>query len=277
MGKPLHSQALNRLSNPLPDTTTVTPSGWISLVMHEFACNWLSSLPGLPEFHFLWKEMKWGIFANEGMVTFTHKNVLMTGVTLAYGHLKPDLVSLCGNMKSCHAFGDFNGWTHMTDVWDFETTHLSPYITLYMLGSEMHCVLTMADSIAAGTHAEEDEIADAATYKKYRQKQSMPHRICQHLPDLNSPDSILNVLALRSYVVLFVALTSLAYPYLVKSQNNWHSHALQVKSDIWQEVLYAWTMALELNAYLLDKYKFEQVVPGTGPEIFEEAADLYPW
>jgi hypothetical protein len=33
-------------------------------------------------------------------------------------------------------------------------------------------------------------------------------------------------------------------------------------------------MALELNAYLLDKYKFEQVVPGTGPEIFEEAADV---
>jgi hypothetical protein len=82
------------------------------------------------------------------------------------------------------------------------------------------------------------------------------------------------VLALQSYVVLFVAFTSLAYPYLVKSQNNWHSHALQVKSDIWQEVLYAWTMALELNAYLLDKYKFEQVVPGTGPEIFEEAADV---
>jgi hypothetical protein len=199
-----------------------------------------------------------------------------------------------------------------------------------MPGSEMHCVLTMADSIAAGTHgipisnatncvlvavhnvfvssittnadheparrflnrififvalaftnpqnadpeAEEDEMVDAATYKKYGQKQSVPHRIRQHLPDLNTPDGILDVLALRSYVVLFVALTSSAYPYLVKSQNDWHSHALQVKSDIWQEVLYAWTMALELDAYLLDEYKFEQVVPGTGPENFEEAADV---
>ncbi|KAJ7868442.1 hypothetical protein B0H13DRAFT_1897153 [Mycena leptocephala] len=128
----------------------------------------------------------------------------------------------------------------------------------------------------ADPEAEEDEMADAATYKKYREKQSVPHRIRQHLPDLNTPDGILDVLALRSYVVLFLALTSSAYPYLVKSRNDWHSHALQVKSDIWQEVHYAWTMALELDDYLLDDYKFEQVVPGTGPENFEEAADASP-
>ncbi len=81
--------------------------------------------------------MSWGIFANQDVITFLHGDVLFTQVSIAcgeklwfVGRLKEGLDSYRGNMQSRHAFDGFNGWTDMTDVWDFEMVHLSPYTTL---------------------------------------------------------------------------------------------------------------------------------------------------
>ncbi|KAJ7506272.1 hypothetical protein B0H11DRAFT_1904156 [Mycena galericulata] len=331
----LQGQVLNLLSNRLPDKTMATLPGWTQvfpfhvfprhLATQEFACTWLSGIKELPEFRFPWEEVSFGIFANKDAVSWIHADVLFTGVSLAcgeklwfIGRLKKGLDSYRGIMQSRHAFDDFNGWTDMTEVWDFEMVHLSPHTTLYMPATTMHCVISITDCIGTGEHgipisnacncvlitlhnalvasittnADHEParrflirififIALAFTnphntnpseeYQQQRQR-SMPSRMFQHLPDVNTPDGILDVLALRSFVVLFVALTSSAYPYQVKN-NGSHSHALPIHADMWQELSYAWTLALELDRHLHVNYEFK-VGQQPGPASFDEAADL---
>ncbi len=118
-----------------------------------------------------------------------------------------------------------------------------------------------------------DKKVDGEAYKEYqqcRQQRPMPSRMLQHLPDLATSNGVLDVLALRSFVVLFMALTSSAYPYQVETT---HCQALPVSSDVWEELLFAWTMALNLDEYLSEHYTFKRLQE-SGPESIEEAADV---
>ena len=75
------------------------------------------------------------------VVTWIHLDTLFTMVTLAtgeklwfVGRRRTDLEDEDhrGDLRSRHAFKDFNGWTDMTHVWNFEAVHLTPYTTLYV-------------------------------------------------------------------------------------------------------------------------------------------------
>ncbi|KAJ7736366.1 hypothetical protein DFH07DRAFT_779712 [Mycena maculata] len=317
---PPEGQVLNLLSNSLPNQTTATPPGWtqVHLATHETACRWLKGLPGLPEFSFPWGEVEWAILANKDAMTWIHVDVLFTEVSVAcgeklwfVGRLKEGVDSDRGNMRSRHAFDNFNGWTDMTDIWDFEMVHLDPYTTFYMPAAKPHCVLTMSDSIGVGKHGIPmsnasntvfitlhnvvvSSITTNADHEPARRfltrififvalaftnphntdpasvgaanTYPLPDGILQHLPDIETADGVLDVLALRSFVILFVALTSSAYPHM-------QGRALPVNSEVWQELSYAWTLALDLDGHIVKRYSFERSNE-SGPESFNEAADL---
>jgi hypothetical protein len=46
------------------------------------------------------------------------------------GRLKKGVDPLRGDLRSRHAFLDFNGWESMTELYDFELLHLNRYTTL---------------------------------------------------------------------------------------------------------------------------------------------------
>jgi hypothetical protein len=72
-------------------------------------------------------------------MTWLHLDVLLTVVMLACGskfwalaRRRDDLptTELRGLMRSRCAFDKFNGWTAMTDVYEYEILHLTPNSTL---------------------------------------------------------------------------------------------------------------------------------------------------
>jgi hypothetical protein len=106
-------------------------------------------------------------------------------------------------------------------------------------------------------------------------RQPIPERMLQHLPNITTPNGILDVLALRSFAVLFMALNSSAYAFLTPTANGPHTHALPINSNVWDDVMCAWSLAHDLDRHILDTYEF---IPVAGCnldlETFEEAGNV---
>ncbi|KAJ7026465.1 hypothetical protein C8F04DRAFT_1268106 [Mycena alexandri] len=310
------NQVLNLLSNRLPSRSMPAPSGWTRLASHEFATSWLQDLATIPEFSFPHDEVKWGVFATEGAMTWIRGDVLFTGIMLAsgekllwIGRRREGVKSHRGNIRSRNAFDGFDGWTSMTDIYEFEMVHLDRYTTLYIPATTMYCVLSITDCIATGVHGIPignallcvlmmlhnsivSSITTNADHEPARRfllrifiyisraftdaakaKKAVPTEMRQHLPDLGTADGILDVLALRSFVILFMALTSSAYPHQSPAQCGPHARALPFNTNLWKEIMCSWTLALELDMHILEAFEFEQSA-GSGPGNFEEAGNI---
>ncbi|KAJ7222665.1 hypothetical protein B0H12DRAFT_1241098 [Mycena haematopus] len=154
-------QSLNLLSNPLEGISTVFPAGWRDIATHEITMQWLREKAELPHLPPLIQEFNWAIFATASAVTWHHHDVLFTMVGIVTGEKlwfvgrRKDLPAHNhrGLLHSRHAYDRFNGWTHMTNVWDFECIHLDEYTTFYMQASAIHAVISKTDCIASGRHA----------------------------------------------------------------------------------------------------------------------------
>ncbi|KAJ7021361.1 hypothetical protein C8F04DRAFT_1273791 [Mycena alexandri] len=286
---PQEDQALNLLSNLVPDLTVMPPVGWNDLATHEVAYNFLRNLDNIPTRDLRWSEVKWSIFANRR--TFI-------------GRRKPGLKDGRGDPRLRHCLDDFDGWTSMTDHYDFECVHLDQNTTLFMSATRVHCVLTIEDSIGAGMHGLPgsntlycvltalhnlitDRISTNASHEKSRlflaknweffvivltdpgnshvedgrergeeDKVYVPQRICDHVPDLETADGILDILALRSYMILYFALTPSAYIGTKPSTVKPFARALNITEHVWQAIMCSWGLAIQLDDYISENYNF---------------------
>ncbi|KAJ7738616.1 hypothetical protein B0H16DRAFT_1570262 [Mycena metata] len=100
----------------------------------------------------------------------------------------------------------------------------------------------------------------------------IPRRVLEQVPDLESPSGILDILALRSYIILFFALTPSSYYNSRASPVGPYTHALNVTDKVWEEVTCAWTLALELDEHIKNAYEFI-AQDGCELESFDDAAD----
>lgn len=100
----------------------------------------------------------------------------------------------------------------------------------------------------------------------------LPRRIRDHLPDLESAEGILDVLALRSFVILYLALAPYAYDKMEKSTVGPYS-ALPVDNKVWADVMCAWSMAVDLDEHIKECYTFK---PNRECDLkdFDAAADV---
>ncbi|KAJ7018722.1 hypothetical protein C8F04DRAFT_1198623 [Mycena alexandri] len=230
-----HSSRQVAAENQTPQQIDASAIGMDTTASHEFATSWLQDLATIPEFSFPHDEVKWGVFATEGA---------MTGYAAIEG-----VKSHRGNIRSRNAFDGFDGWTSMTDIYEFEMVHLDRYTTLITTNADhepaRRFLLRIFIYISRA-------FTDAAKAKK-----AVPTEMRQHLPDLGTADGILDVLALRSFVILFMALTSVGP----------HARALPFNTNLWKEIMCSWTLALELDMHILEAFEFEQSA-GSGPGNF---------
>ncbi|KAF7373699.1 hypothetical protein MSAN_00580900 [Mycena sanguinolenta] len=318
--KPRQSQRLNLLGNTLQSSSLPLPSGWIDLASHEYACTWLEHLERVPSFVFPWSETTWNITANAHAVSWIHNDVLFTVVEMPSGEKlwylarrRTDLPldNFRGIMRSRCAFDDFNGWTDMTSVWDFEQVHLSPYTTLYMPATFPHAVISLTDCIGAGRHgvpisnlshcvyvtlhntvcAKSTTNADHEPARRFLVRgrseadgiSPLPSaRTRVHLPDLSTNHGVIDLLALRSFVILVLALNGSSYAYSV-SRDPVDNDILPLETEEARELSLAWKLAHNLVDYVSGAFTFTKTPVRASssspldvrtPASFAEAADL---
>ncbi|KAF7374676.1 hypothetical protein MSAN_00352600 [Mycena sanguinolenta] len=334
---PPQDQRLNLLGNTLQSTSLSLPSGWTDLATHEYACTWLEHLSQVPPFVFPWSEVTWNIAANARAVSWLHGDVLFTIVDMPVGEKLWFLASRRndlelndhrGIMRSRHAFNSFNGWTDMSDVWNFEQLHLSPYTTLYMPATFLHAVVSLTDCIGVGRHGvpisnlshcvyitlHNTVVSKSTTNADHEPARRFLVRIFifivlalkdprngaggrgrsegdgispqpssrtkAHLPDLSTNDGVLDLLALRSFIVLIVALNSSTYQYTVDRDKD-PQNLLPLETEAARELSLAWKLAYDLTDYVSYTFDFKKVVAAghstsdvRSPTSFAEAADL---
>ncbi|KAJ6487974.1 hypothetical protein C8R45DRAFT_1097823 [Mycena sanguinolenta] len=232
------------------------------------------------------------------------------------------LDDLRGIMRSRSAFKTFNGWTDMTSVWNFEQVHLSPYTTLYMPATFPHAVISLTDCIGVGRHGipisnvshcvyttlHNTVVSRSTTNADHKPARRFlirififivlafvdPHngadhtrglsaRTRDHLPDLSISDGVVDLLSLRSFVVLFIALNSSGYAYLVdKSKTD--KDLLPVETEAARELSLAWKLAHDLIPFVSKSFTFKKTSHGLSasandvrtPTSFSDAADVGP-
>src|ERR1700761_4621469 len=125
-----------------------------------------------------------------------------------------------------------------------------------------------------GKGKNKDQAMAEATAKTSHQRPQHPMtaQMRDHLPDLCSADGILDVMALRSYIVLFIAFGGAAYDYRV--DDGIHKNALPLKFDLAKDLEYAWTLALALDEHIVLNYEFEWQ---SNPPAPTSGADKYEW
>ncbi|KAJ7017005.1 hypothetical protein C8F04DRAFT_1158367 [Mycena alexandri] len=104
-------------------------------------------------------------------------------------------------------------------------------------------------------------------------EECLPRRILDHLPDLQTAEGILDVLALRSFIIIYLALASDAYDNMEKSTVGPCAWALPVDSRVWVDVMCAWSLAVDLDEYIQQYYDFSPR-DGCDLEDFDAAADF---
>ncbi|KAJ7940252.1 hypothetical protein B0H13DRAFT_1849540 [Mycena leptocephala] len=158
---PARGQALNLLSNLLPETSLPLSDAWEHIATHEFACRFLRGSTALSRFEFLWKEVSWGIFATGGAMSDTHIDVLLTIIMILCGskiwtilHRRPGLpdTELRGLMRSRKAFTDFDAANPDPEIFAHEILYLDPHSILILPATFPHWVITENHSAAIGRH-----------------------------------------------------------------------------------------------------------------------------
>ncbi|KAJ7214682.1 hypothetical protein B0H12DRAFT_1079171 [Mycena haematopus] len=327
----LFGQSLNLLSNPLEGISTVFPAGWRDIATHEIAMQWLREKAELPQLPPMIQEFNWAIFATANAVTWHHHDVLftmvgtITGEKLWFVGRRKDLPAhdLRGLLHSRHAYDRFNGWTHMTNVWEFECIHLDDRTTFYMQASVIHAVISKTDCIASGRHAipmsnvsecvlttlhnvmlssiltnadheparrvllrmfalfalaiidpqhrnsvATDETDDEPRAGKNAQLSSRSNPILRtHTPEITSPQGIVDLLAVRSFTILFMPLSSALYNFI-------QDDVLPFDRVLFKEIRYLWSLANELDTCIAQRYTIRNTNGSDVlPTSFAEAAD----
>lgn len=98
-------------------------------------------------------------------------------------------------------------------------------------------------------------------------------RMSAHLPDLCTRNGVLDLLALRAFVVLFVALNGSGY----RSIKN--KEALPLDTEVARELSLAWKLAHDLDVHVSQAYTFVSVETSSPseaqvPSTYSEAADV---
>ncbi|KAJ7770711.1 hypothetical protein B0H16DRAFT_1715364 [Mycena metata] len=286
MGPPREGQALNLLSNVVPEKTIATPAGWSEIATHEAACNYLRGVEDVPTFEFPWGETKWSIFANKGVMTWLHTDILFTVVMLPCGeklwYMPASTIHGVLSDDDCIGVG----------------LHGVP------MSNSTHCVLTALHNSIAGTiHTNANhEIARQFLLKNFQfvcmamldprhrygvcrgeddndneadddDDDCLPQRIRDHLPDLETAEGVLDLLALRSFVILYLALATGAYDEAEKSTVGPYSWALPVGMQLWEDVMCGWMLVVDLDEHITNAYTFATRGNSALPD-FETAANF---
>ncbi|KAF7335867.1 hypothetical protein MSAN_02323500 [Mycena sanguinolenta] len=87
--------------------------------------------------------------------------------------------------------------------------------------------------------------------------------------DVTSANGLVDLLALRSFVVLYLPLCSWLYPHMTKDG------IMLVPSELLQEIEYAWSLTAKLDTFLSAQYRLQAITEGeiAVPDNFVEAAD----
>ncbi|KAJ6620624.1 hypothetical protein B0H10DRAFT_1945921 [Mycena sp. CBHHK59/15] len=301
---PARGQALNLLSNLLPETSLPLSDAWEHIATHEFACRFLRGSTVLSRFEFLWKEVSWAIFATGGAMSDTHIDVLLTIIMILCSsklwsilHRRAGLpdTELRGLMRSHKAFTDFDAANLDPKIFAQEILYLDPHSILILLATFPHWVITEHHSVAIGRHgiansnitnciltslhnvmlahvttnADHEPAREfllrvflfiaAATlyyndpsfgaYPPDEMPPPLPENVKLHMPDLLTVEGITDLLALRSFIILYIPLMSCVYHQLNKA------NALPINADLWLDVQTAWRLAIELDVYIKDHYR----------------------
>ncbi|KAJ7810248.1 hypothetical protein B0H14DRAFT_2607535 [Mycena olivaceomarginata] len=246
-------------------------------------------------------EVNWAIFATSDAFTWIHCDVMFTVVTLPTGEklwflgrrrtdLLPD--DLRGDMRSRFAFKTFNGWTDMTQVWVFEAPPLSlhdlicrrdpalcsEYDQLYRswpswrTGQQLVALrlFTLHNTVLSEsmTNADHEPAGGLG--------QRLTARMSAHLPDVTTCHGVLDLLALRSFVVLFLALNGTKYAYLV---NGREKNVLPMDVETAWEMSLVWKLAHNIVEHITQTFVFETVSSSApvgvwDPSSFSDAADV---
>ncbi|KAF7344813.1 hypothetical protein MVEN_01642400 [Mycena venus] len=130
---------------------------------------------------------------------------------------------------------------------------------------------------AAAEKEEERLIKDHYEREACRRHSKLPDRVLQHLPDLADKAGIVDLLGLRAFVVLYLALYSSLYEYKVKDEAS-DQQALPIDTGLWTELQYAWEVAVWLDRWIEKQYEFrlerEAGDDERWPESWQEAADM---
>ncbi|KAJ7650287.1 hypothetical protein FB45DRAFT_887489 [Roridomyces roridus] len=281
------SQRLNLLSNPIECQSLPASSGWRNLATEEHVWQRLNQSTIVPQCPFPRGEVQWATFATEGAITFFRNNVLYTEVTMSTGdkiwilaRRRTDLAAdnFRGVMRSRHAFDDFDGCTDNTDVYVYEVVHLNSRTTLLMTASVLHMDIGMSDCIALGRHAapsaQISQCVLAALHNTILTTTSVDHEPVQqflirififwasrltkgdikeeftrmHLPDISRKEGILDLMVLRSFVVLLLALRSSSY------RADREDHNIPLSTDFARELSVAWRQAHAVATFIDGAY-----------------------
>ncbi|KAJ7748257.1 hypothetical protein B0H14DRAFT_2636593 [Mycena olivaceomarginata] len=101
-------------------------------------------------------------------------------------------------------------------------------------------------------------------------------RMAAHLPDITTSNGVLDLLALRSFIVLFVALNGSSYASLVDRDEK---NIMQLEVEAARELSLAWKLAHDLVEHISSGFTFDTAVPSSPsdakvPTTFSEAADV---
>ncbi|KAJ7789364.1 hypothetical protein B0H14DRAFT_3503054 [Mycena olivaceomarginata] len=101
-------------------------------------------------------------------------------------------------------------------------------------------------------------------------------RMAAHLPDITTSNGVLDLLALRSFIVLFVALNGSSYASLVDRDEK---NIMQLEVEAARELSLAWKLAHDLVEHISSGFTFDTAVPSSPsdakvPTTFSEAADI---
>ncbi|KAJ6447375.1 hypothetical protein C8R45DRAFT_948567 [Mycena sanguinolenta] len=290
----------------------------MDLATHEYACTWLEHLKQVPDFLFPWSKVTWEIAANKDTVSWLHADIISTSVNPAVGeklwylathHADLPADDLCGIMRSRSTLNGFNGWEAMMSVWKFEQVHISPYTTLYMPATFVHAAISITDCITTGCHA-----IPISNISHYLQNSAgcllnclrcwtweldsthlsrpycagvttagsnirLTNKTKVHLPNLSTSSGIIDLLALRGFIVLVVALNSACYAHAVDRNVN-SVPLLPLETEKARELSLAWKLAHDLMDHISTDFSFQQSrVPVESssqlrtPASFQEAVD----
>ncbi|KAJ7815437.1 hypothetical protein B0H14DRAFT_3476200 [Mycena olivaceomarginata] len=302
------TQRLNMLSNTLPSKTLEMPAGWSDVATHEVACTWTEHLLDVPEFVFPWTEVNWAIFATSDAFTWIHGDVMFTVVTLPTG----EKLWFLGRRRTDLLPDDLRVWVferlHLSPYTTLYMPAGIPHCVASMtncigLGRHgvpasnlSHCVfVTLHNTVLSESTTNADHeparrflirifIFVVLAFVDIRNGgtaagglgQRPTARMSAHLPDVTTCHGVLDLLALRSFVVLFLALNGSKYAYLV---NGTEKNVLPMGVETAREMSLVWKLAHNIVEHITQTFVFETVsssapVGARDPSSFSDAADL---
>lgn len=103
--------------------------------------------------------------------------------------------------------------------------------------------------------------------------EGLPENVRTHLPDLTSSEGVLDLLALRSFSILLLALDSDAYTN-AQTREGARAKVLPVSPEVFSQVMAAWSVVHALDEHIAADYEFVSADSAFGD--FATAAEVGP-